>query len=176
MLKTTFFQKILRTTKNFLFPVVPFWFCCWCFRYTVKYLVGLNFERRLFGAWLMLDIKIVREHPEIIQKDLQKRGEPWKTWDAQQPYRIRQTMAKVTDRSEWAYVTNVKWLTAEVANLKKQKKDASKQIQEATNYSPANQRNWKTKVGEYREKTDSLLMKLPNILHDSVPFGTWWTR
>jgi seryl-tRNA synthetase len=61
-------------------------------------------------------------------------------------------------------------MTTEVAKLKKQQKDASKQIEQAKNI-PHQIKELEIKVAEYREKADQLLMKLPNILHESVPFG-----
>jgi len=117
----------------------------------------------------MLDIKLVREHPEIIQKDLQKRGEPEKLEMLKNLIEYdKQWRMLLTEVNELRHKR--KLLTAEVANLKKQKKDAGKQIQEAKNI-PQYIKEIENKVNEYREKTDSLLMKLPNILHETVPFG-----
>jgi len=117
----------------------------------------------------MLDIKLVREHPEIIRKDLQKRGEPEKLEMLKNLIEYdKQWRILLTEVNELRHKR--KLLTAEVANLKKQKKDASKQIQEAK-IIPQQIKEIENKVKEYREKTDSLLMKLPNILHETVPFG-----
>ena len=117
----------------------------------------------------MLDIKLVREYPEIVQKDLQKRCEPEKIemlnnlieYDKQ----WRKLLAEANELRH-----KRKLITAEVANLKKQGKDAGKQIEEAKNI-PQEIKKLEAKVAEYREKADFVLMKLPNILHKSVPFG-----
>ncbi|MCW4016791.1 MAG: serine--tRNA ligase [Candidatus Bathyarchaeota archaeon] len=117
----------------------------------------------------MLDIKLVREHPETIKKDLEKRGEPEKL-------EVLNNLIEY-DKKWRTLLTQVnelrhkrKLITAEVANLKKQKKDATKQIQQAKNI-PQQIKELETQVTECREKADTLLMKLPNILHESVPFG-----
>ena len=117
----------------------------------------------------MLDIKLIREQPETVRKNLEKRCEPEKIemlnslieYDKQ--WRKLLTQANELRRKR-------KTLTAEVANLKKQKKDVTKQIQQAKDI-PQQIKTIETQVAEYREKADSLLMKLPNLLHESVPFG-----
>jgi seryl-tRNA synthetase len=118
---------------------------------------------------LMLDIKLIREHPEIVRKDLEKRGEPEKI--EMLNYLIKYDIewrSLLTEANELRRELNQ--ITAEVANLKKQKKDASKQIEQAKSI-PQQIKELETQVAEYREKVEQLLMKLPNILHETVPFG-----
>jgi seryl-tRNA synthetase len=121
------------------------------------------------GHRLMLDIKLIREHPEIVRKDLEKRGEPEKIEMLNNliEYDI-EWRNLLTESSELRHKLNQ--ITAEVANLKKQKKDASKQIEQAKSI-PQQIKELEVKVAEYREKADQLLLKLPNILHETVPFG-----
>ncbi len=121
------------------------------------------------GHRLMLDIKLIREHPEIVRKDLEKRGEPEKIEMLNNliEYDI-EWRNLLTEASELRHKR--KQITAEVANLKKQKKDASKQIEQAKSI-PQQIKELEVKVAEYREKADQLLLKLPNILHETVPFG-----
>jgi seryl-tRNA synthetase len=118
---------------------------------------------------LMLDIKLIREYPEIVRKDLEKRGELEK---------IEMLKNLIEYDTDWRRLLQEaselrhkrKKITAEVAKLKKQQKDANKQIEQAKNI-PHQIKELEIKVAEYREKADQLLMKLPNILHESVPFG-----
>ncbi|MCW4021877.1 MAG: serine--tRNA ligase [Candidatus Bathyarchaeota archaeon] len=117
----------------------------------------------------MLDIKLVREHPEIVQKDLEKRGEHEKLEMLEELIKQDKQWRKLlTEASELRHKR--KQITAEVARLKKQKKDASRQIEQAKQI-PQQIKALEDQVAQCREKADSLLMKLPNILHDSVPFG-----
>lgn len=137
--------------------------------YNIKYLVGLNFETKGYEDYLMLDIKLVREHPEIIQKDLQKRGEAKKLEMLNNliKYDIkwRKLLIEVNTLRH-----NRKMITTEVAKLKKQKKDARNQIEKAKKI-PQQIKMLGAQVEKYRKKADLLLMKLPNILHETVPFG-----
>ena len=117
----------------------------------------------------MLDIKLIREHPEIVRKDLEKRGEPEKIEMLDNLIHYDKQWRKLlTEANELRHKRKV--ITAEVANLKKKGKDASKQIEEAKNI-PEEIKKLEKQVEEYREKADLILLKLPNILHETVPFG-----
>lgn len=117
----------------------------------------------------MLDIKLIREHPEMVRKNLEKRGEPEKLEMLNKLIeKDKQWRKLLTESSELRHKR--KQITTEVANLKKQKKDASKEIEEAKNI-PLQIKSLEDQVAQYREQADLLLMKLPNILHESVPFG-----
>ncbi|MDG6222614.1 MAG: serine--tRNA ligase [Candidatus Bathyarchaeota archaeon] len=117
----------------------------------------------------MLDIKLIREHPDVVRKNLEKRGEPEKLEMLNELIEHDKQWRKLlTDASELRHKR--KQITAEVAGLKKQKKDATKQIEQAKQI-PEQIKELEDKVAEFREKADVLLMKLPNMLHESVPFG-----
>ncbi|MCW4033800.1 MAG: serine--tRNA ligase [Candidatus Bathyarchaeota archaeon] len=117
----------------------------------------------------MLDIKLVREHPELIRQDLQKRCEPEKLQMLEDLIEYDVQWRKLLTEAEQLRHKR-KTITAEVANLKKQRKDATTQIEQAKAI-PQQIKDVETQVADYREKADSLLMKLPNVLHESVPYG-----
>ena len=117
----------------------------------------------------MLDIKFVRENPDIVKKDLQKRNDKEKLeWaddllDKDSEYRrllqdnqkIRQGRNNITD---------------EINKLRKQGLDFREKVQEAKDL-PDKIKQSDEKLTELRNKIDYYLMRLPNILHDSVPEG-----
>jgi len=117
----------------------------------------------------MLDIKLIREHPEIVRDDLKKRGdvEKLKMLDDLIEYdkKWRQLLTQVNELRHRRKV-----VTTEIASLKKKGEDASRQIEEAKGI-PQEIEKLEKQVEEYKEKVDSILLKLPNILHESVPFG-----
>ncbi len=117
----------------------------------------------------MLDIKLIREQPEIVRKDLEKRGDLEKIKMLNNLIDYDKKWRKLlTEANELRHKR--KLITTEVANLKKKGKDANKQIEEAKNI-PEKIKKLEKQVEDYREKADLLLMKLPNILHETVPFG-----
>ncbi|MBS7620863.1 serine--tRNA ligase [Candidatus Bathyarchaeota archaeon] len=117
----------------------------------------------------MLDIKLIREKPEFVRENLQRRGEPEflrmldeliecdKLW--------RQHLTKLNDlRRERNRIT------MEIAAAKKKGVDATPMVSEAKEIDKEIA-NLERLVSEYKKKVHNYLMKLPNLLHDSVPIG-----
>jgi len=117
----------------------------------------------------VLDIKLIREHSEIVRNDLKKRGdlEKIKMLDDLIEYdkQWRRLLTKVNELRHRRKV-----LTAEIASLKKRGENASRQMEEAKKI-PQDIKKMEQQVEEYKEKIDLILLGLPNILHESVPFG-----
>jgi seryl-tRNA synthetase len=117
----------------------------------------------------MLDIKLIREHPEIVRNDLKKRGdvEKLKMLDDLIEYdkQWRKLLTKVNELRHRRKV-----VTTEIAKLKKRGEDVSKQLEEAKTI-PREIKKLEKQAEEYKRKADSILLRLPNILHESVPFG-----
>jgi len=117
----------------------------------------------------MLDIKLIREHPEIVRNDLKKRGdlEKLKMLDDLIEY-DKQWRRLLTEVNELRHRRKV--VTAEIASLKKRGEAASRQMEDAKRI-PQDIKKLENQVKEYKEKVDRILLGLPNILHESVPFG-----
>lgn len=117
----------------------------------------------------MLDIKLIRENPELVRKNIALRGnaeslkmfeeliETDKTW--------RQNLARLNDLRH-----DRKVCTVEIATLKKAAKNADAQVQKAKAIDVEITRLEK-EVAQQEEKTRSILMQLPNLLHETVPIG-----
>src|SRR3989338_8241663 len=114
----------------------------------------------------MLDIKLLREKPEIVRNDLFKRNDTEKVewvdniikWDAE----FRQL------KSEADHLRNRRnTLSLEINKAKKEGRDISKIKEEAANI-PDAIKNKEDAMNEISEKIKYYLMRLPNILHDSV--------
>jgi seryl-tRNA synthetase len=117
----------------------------------------------------MLDIKLIRENPELVKENLTKRGNPEnltmldalidadKTW--------RQNLTKLNDLRH-----ERKLVTTEIATLKKTGKDASSQVGKAKQID-AEITSMEKEVTANEEQTRNYLMRLPNLLHETVPVG-----
>lgn len=117
----------------------------------------------------MLDINLIRKQPEIIKKDLEKRGNLVKlAWLDD----IRKSDKKWRELREEADKLKHKrnLLTEEIAKLKKQGKDISKKIEEME-VIPDQIKAMDEEISVLEEKINYILMRLPNILHKSVPKG-----
>ena len=117
----------------------------------------------------MLDIKFIRENPEAVKKDLQKRNEKEKLeWlddllksDVEYRKMLQDNQKLRQRRNE---------ITDEINNLRKQGKDFKKKILEVKEL-PDKIRQSDEKTLELKNKIDYYLMRLTNILHESVPVG-----
>ena len=61
-------------------------------------------------------------------------------------------------------------ITQEIAQLKKKGKDVKTKMKEVKAI-PDKIRKLETQADNYKKKAKTILMKLPNILHESVPYG-----
>jgi seryl-tRNA synthetase len=117
----------------------------------------------------MLDIKLIRENPDLVKNNLEKRGNPENTKMLEDliaaDLKWRQDLTKLNDiRHERKIVTT------EIATLKKAGKDATSQVAKAKQLDTEITCIEK-EVTEAEEKTRSYLMRLPNLLHETVPVG-----
>jgi seryl-tRNA synthetase len=120
----------------------------------------------------MLDIKLIRETPDLVRSNLKKRGNPENLGlleeliEADRKWRM--DLTKLNDLRH-----DRKVCTQEIATLKKAKKEveAMAQVQKAKALD-AEITAIEKEVAQIEERTRQLLMTLPNLLHESVPFGT----
>lgn len=117
----------------------------------------------------MLDIRFVRKNPEVVRADLKKRGDSEKLkWleellelDAEQRSLLQQVEKLRAERNK---------ATEKVKLLKKEGKDASAALKEAQSI-PAKIKAAEEKQEKITERVRYYLMRLPNVLHESVPVG-----
>jgi seryl-tRNA synthetase len=117
----------------------------------------------------MLDIKLIRENPEFVKENLAKRGNPenGKMLDAlidvDREWRV--TLTKLNELRH-----ERKLVTVEIAKLKKAGEDAEGKVEKAKTIDSEITAIEK-QVAEKEEKIRGYLMLLPNLLHETVPFG-----
>jgi seryl-tRNA synthetase len=117
----------------------------------------------------MLDIRLIRENPELIRNNLKKRGNTEnltmlgslidydKKW--------RKNLAELNELRH-----ERKQITIKIATAKKRGKDASREISNAKVVDTEIEKLEK-QVARYEEKVHSILLRLPNLLHVTVPIG-----
>jgi seryl-tRNA synthetase len=117
----------------------------------------------------MLDIKLIRENPELVRDNLAKRGNPenGKMLDAliSLDKEWRQNLTKLND-----FRHERKLITTEIATLKKAGKDAASNVEKAKTVD-SQITSIEKEVARAEEKTHEYLMRLPNLLHETVPVG-----
>src|SRR4030066_563464 len=117
----------------------------------------------------MLDIKLIRENPGRVRSNLMKRGTPENLSmldeRVETDRKWRENLTKLNEPRH-----KKKLVTTEVATLKKAGKDATETLAK-TKTIDVEITNTEKEVAAEEEKEHDLLMRLPNMLHDSVPVG-----
>ena len=117
----------------------------------------------------MLDIKLIRENPELVRENLKRRGDPENLRMLDELIDCdRKWRQLLTELNELRHQR--KTITMEIAALKKKGEDVGDRISKAKAVDAEITRLEK-KVSDLEEKKRNLLMRLPNLLHESVPFG-----
>ena len=117
----------------------------------------------------MIDVKLVRTSPELVRRNLERRNDPEKLdlldefIEADKKWRSLQT-----EVNEWRRKRNE--ISLKIAKMKKQGLEVGHLLEEAEDI----QRKAKAlnvKVEESRQRSRDLLMRIPNLIHESVLFG-----
>jgi seryl-tRNA synthetase len=117
----------------------------------------------------MLDIRLIRETPDVVRINLKKRGDPsnLKLLDdlIDSDKRWRLGLTRLNDLRH-----ERRKITGEIAIAKKNGKDASDEIAKAKGVD-TEITTLEKQVAQAEEKVHELLMRLPNLLHETVPYG-----
>ena len=117
----------------------------------------------------MLDIKLIRENPELVKNNLTKRGNPETIQMLDDLIAIdKEWRVNLTALNEMRHQR--KQVTVEIAKLKKSGKEATEEVERAKDIDKRIE-GVEKKVVEQEQKTHNCLMQLPNLLEDSVPAG-----
>ena len=117
----------------------------------------------------MLDIKIIRKNPDLIRYDLKKRGDNESLKILEEliilDRKWRKALSKANKlRQKRGQINN------EIIVLKKEEADITKKIRDVKKTSEEI-KLIAEEVRNHRERMDCCLLRLPNILNESVPIG-----
>jgi len=118
----------------------------------------------------MLDLKFVREHPEIVRADLIKRGDtdklPWVDEVLEMDRRVRELTVEIGNLRNRRNV-----VSRDISRARSAGKDISSLLADAAGL-PERIREAEAERDRLSEAVRYRLMRLPNILHESVPVGS----
>lgn len=117
----------------------------------------------------MLDIKVIREEPERVKKDLRKRGEEDKLgWVDDLRKRDKKWRSLKQETDQLKHERNV--LTRKVGEKKEKGEIAEEEIKKSRELSEQI-KSKENEMSELKVGINSKLTKLPNLLHPTVPKG-----
>lgn len=117
----------------------------------------------------MLDVKYIRDHPDIVKENLKKRGQlekiPWVD-------EISKTYAESLDlKQEVEQLRHKRNISSqEINKLQKEGKDIQAKVKEVREI-PELIKKLEVRQEELEKNIQNKLLNLPNILHKSVPLG-----
>jgi seryl-tRNA synthetase len=115
----------------------------------------------------MLDVQLFRERPDVVRESLKRRG--METAPVDEVIRLDGEWRSARKQLDELRARRNK-VAVEVANAKKQGKDASGFVAEMQNAAKTMETLEANAKGA-EEKRNDLLWKLPNVMHESVPYG-----
>ena len=117
----------------------------------------------------MLDIRLVRESPEKVRENLRHRGMPEKLNELDRLLQLDAEWRKEqTDADRLRKKRNE--ITQNIATARKKGQDASALLIEAEAI-PDQIKAIESRVDNYKQQADQILLNLPNLVHESVPVG-----
>ncbi len=117
----------------------------------------------------MLDIRLVRESPDVIRKNLAKRNDPEKVRLLEEAIHLDQDWRKALAEADRLKKRRNE-ISREIAEAKKARKDAKRLVQEAAEL-PAQIHALDIRIQDLENQVRGRLFRLPNLLHESVPVG-----
>jgi seryl-tRNA synthetase len=117
----------------------------------------------------MLDIKLIRENPELVRANLTKRDNPAVLLMLDELIIVdKEWRLNLTKLNELRH--NRKLVTMEIAKLKKTGKEATNEFTKAEDID-VQIKIVEKQVAEQEQKTHGYLLQLPNLLENTVPLG-----
>lgn len=117
----------------------------------------------------MIDIKLVRENPGMFRKNLARRNNAELLEKFEELIKVdKKWRIDLEKLNELRHRKNV--VTEEIAKLKKLGKDIKKGVHEAKEV-PRKIKLLEKEVEKLEAKNRDLLLRIPNLLHESVPYG-----
>lgn len=117
----------------------------------------------------MIDINLLREKPEIVRKDLKKRGDSEKLKWVDEILKMDKKWRDVKGKAD-KLRSQRNELSMAINKAKKEGKNAKDLIKKAKDL-PGKIEKKEEKAEELKKEIENYLMRLPNILHKSVPKG-----
>lgn len=119
----------------------------------------------------MLDIRFIRENPELVRRDLQKRGDDGKLLGLLESVLAddKDARALMVEAEGLRHERNK--ITEEIAGLKRAGKEPDGALRERSKQVPARIKEIEEKLEALKAGIKEAQLRIPNMLHETVPVG-----
>ena len=119
----------------------------------------------------MIDIKFLRENPELVKENIKKKFQMHKLELVDEVIELDKKNRELTVKGD-ELRKNRNVLSKEIGNLMSQgKKQEAEEIKAKVNAINNELEENEKLENEYSQKVNSIMMKIPNMMHESVPVG-----
>ncbi len=117
----------------------------------------------------MLDIKFVRENPEAVRENLRKRGIPEKIEELDRLLSLDSKRREALVEADRLRRSRNE-ITRAISDARKKGKDPADLMRQAETI-PGKIKELEARVDDCKGQAEAILLNLPNMVHESVPFG-----
>ena len=119
----------------------------------------------------MLDIKFLRENPDLVKENIKKKFQEHKLEFVDQVLELDKKNRELTSKGD-ELRKNRNSLSTQIGNLMREvKKEEAEEIKKQVNSINESLVENEKLEEEYASKIKELMMKIPNMIHESVPIG-----
>ena len=116
----------------------------------------------------MIDINLIRENPTLVKENMKKKFQDEKVGLVDEAYKLDKDYREVVTRA--SEIRN-KYSKEIGALMREGKRDEAEEIKAKVTSMAEELKDLEVKEEEYGKELKEIMMKIPNIIHDSVPIG-----
>ena len=119
----------------------------------------------------MIDINLIRENPTLVKENMKKKFQEAKVGLVDEAYKLDKDYREVLTRASEIRSLRNKYSKEIGALMREGKRDLAEEIKEKVTSMADELKDLEVKEEDYGKELKEIMMKIPNIIHDSVPIG-----
>ena len=119
----------------------------------------------------MIDINLIRENPTLVKENMKKKFQETKVGLVDEAYKLDKDYREVVTRASEIRSLRNKYSKEIGALMREGKRDEAEEIKAKVTSMAEELKDLEVKEEEYGKELKEIMMKIPNIIHDSVPIG-----
>ena len=119
----------------------------------------------------MIDINLIRENPTLVKENMKKKFQDEKVGLVDEAYKLDKDYREVLTRASEIRSLRNKYSKEIGALMREGKRDEAEEIKAKVTSMAEELKDLEVKEEEYGKELKEIMMKIPNIIHDSVPIG-----
>ena len=119
----------------------------------------------------MIDINLIRENPTLVKENMKKKFQEAKVGLVDEAYKLDKDYREVVTRASEIRSLRNKYSKEIGALMREGKRDLAEEIKSKVTSMADELKDLEVKEEDYGKELKEIMMKIPNIIHDSVPIG-----